>query len=198
MIITVFAQKGEQSKTTTALNIMAAAAQPGVLVDLDVLQGDSMKFAGSMPGVEFTNKPQWTAKQGRGLVVIDTPPTVNTVVMDALRMSDIVVCPCTPYQLSIEALGRTFETIELAREKNPKLIARVLFTRVDKTQFTAGVITGTRVLSMWPVLDAQIPQRKAEFEKAVAKRCPVVLNSASGAGAQSYRAAARELFENGK
>jgi cellulose biosynthesis protein BcsQ len=198
MIITVFAQKGEQSKTTTALNIMAAAEQPGTLVDLDVLQGDSMKFAGSMPGVEFTNKLHWSGKQSKGLIVIDTPPTVNTVVMEALRMSDMVICPCTPYQLSLEALERTFETIELAREKNDRLIARVLFTRVDRTQFTSGVITGTRVLSMWPVLQAEIPQRKTEFEKAVAKRCPVILNSRAGAGAVAYRAAVQELFKDAK
>jgi cellulose biosynthesis protein BcsQ len=66
MYITVLIQKGGETKSTTTVNLAAAFAQyrPGVVVDTDVQQCRSMKYAGSIPQVQFTHTLPPTANPG--------------------------------------------------------------------------------------------------------------------------------------
>lgn len=197
MIITVLAQKGEQSKTTTAVNIMAASGRGGFLVDLDDQQCDASKYAPSMPAVEFM--PSFPKNPKRtDLIVVDTSPRIIPVTMEALAVSNLVIIPVTPRAASLEALARTFDTIDLARDKNQNLIARVVFTQVDRTQLTAGMIMAAEALSAWPVARTKIPNRKNDFDKAFTARRPIVFNSPRNAGAVAYRELVGELFNNAK
>lgn len=196
MFITVAAQKGEQAKSTTAVNLMAAFQDLYQdkffrLVDLDDQQCDTMRFVDGLPGVAFTGA--LPAQSANGLTVVDTAPSVSKELMSALVKSDLVIIPCTPATLSLEALARTFQTIRLARDHNSKLIARVLFTRANNTQNTQGIVTCARALSEWPVFETIIPNRHAEFERAAAARVPAVLKSPRGAGSVAYRALAKEV-----
>jgi len=195
MRIIVAAQKGEQTKTATTVNLAAALAETGrkgFVVDLDSQQHDAMKYAGSIEGVEFLTAMPNVVPQGY-FVVVDTAPQIVTATGKAFLHSDLVLIPCTPLGPSLESLARTFETIDLARQQNPSLIAAVTFTRVDRSAYSAGVIAAARVLSMWGVTEACVPLRTMDFERAFAARRPVVLNAPKSAGAVAYRALGKEV-----
>ncbi len=61
------------------------------------------------------------ALEGYDFVLIDLPSNVdrrNTVVVNGLTMSDFVLIPVEPSQISLNALPDTFELIDYARNKN--------------------------------------------------------------------------------
>lgn len=197
MFITVFSQKGEQAKTSTAVNLAAALAKGGrrgTIVDLDPQQSDALKFTGSIDGVVFTDILPAIAPDGE-FVMVDLSPFVGPQTGVALLRSDLVLVPCTPHAASTAAAARTFETIALARQKRPELQALLAFTRVDKSQHAVGVLSSARAFAEWPVAQTVIPARLMEFERAFAARRPVVCSAPKSLGALAYCALAREIEE---
>lgn len=197
MYLTVLAQKGAQTKTTTSVNLAAAlsATRPGILVDVDFQQCDATKYQGSIPGVEWTSEVPEAAPDG-GFVVVDTPPQIVDVTGEALLRSDVAIIPCTTQLESLESLARTFQTIELARQKNERLFALIVFTCVDRSQYAQGIIEAARVLAQWPVTKAKIPERKMDLQKAFAARRPVLFNSPKSGASVAYRELTAEILSN--
>jgi len=182
MFITVAAQKGAQTKTSTAVNLAAALAlsRPGTIVDIDSQQQDATRYEGSVANIHWTQQIPARARVGE-FVVVDTPPQVVDATGVAFSRSDLILIPCTPQAASLESLARTFETIEIARRKNQKLVAVVVFTCVDRSQYAAGVMAAAGVLSMWPVTKTFVPSR------------PIVTNAPKSAGATAYKQLAQEV-----
>lgn len=187
MFITIAAQKGAQGKTATAVNLAAvfARSRKGILCDVDFQQGDAHRYEGNIERVVWTKALPERAEKG-GFVIVDTPPKIEEIHGQAFRRSDLVVIPCTPQGESLESLARTFQTIATAREFNEKLIAMVVFTCVDRSQYSAGAIAAARVLSEWEPAKSEVPLRKMDFERAFIARRPVVLNSPKSSVTLAY------------
>jgi chromosome partitioning protein len=108
-IITVAQQKGGSGKTTVAVNLAVAAVRAGhsvAVIDTDP-QGSLgrwfmtrlERFDGA-PDMEFSTASAWGVGYEVGklarehdLVIIDTPPKVDTDLKPALRAADLVLVP---------------------------------------------------------------------------------------------------------
>jgi cellulose biosynthesis protein BcsQ len=159
------------TKSTTTVNIAAALAERGgrgCVVDTDTRQLDASRFA--VPGCETVSSLQAIAGD---FAVIDTPPQPEGAI-PAMLLASVVVIPCTPELLSLEALARTFEAIEVARQQNLNLRAVVLFTRCGNSVRHQTFREVAGALSAWPVSPIWIPARDDAFERAVSSRVPVV------------------------
>jgi chromosome partitioning protein len=121
--IALIAQKGGVGKTTMAVNLAVAAGLKTALFDLDpqesaVIWADRRKAA--FPHVEFLTErrlPDGLAaaeKQGFTLAIIDTPPAAGPQAFTAAQAADLVLVPCRPSLVDLDAIRRTAQLIKSA------------------------------------------------------------------------------------
>ena len=99
--------------------------QTTVLLDLD-RQSSSAKWGDhrdkDTPAVLSTHSErlpktlQLAEENGAGFVVIDTAPHTESAALDAARAADLVIVPCKPDLVSIQAIGATIDLIHLAKQ----------------------------------------------------------------------------------
>lgn len=82
-------------------------------------------------------------KSAYDVIIIDTPPTLSTLVINALTASDALVIPALADAYSLQGLGQLRNTIEAVQEAtNPDLtIAGILLTKYDKRKVLTRTIS---------------------------------------------------------
>jgi chromosome partitioning protein len=121
--IALIAQKGGVGKTTIAVNLAVTAGIPTVLFDLDqqesaVMWADRRKT--DLPHVEFLTERRLSeglrsAEQGKfALAIIDTPPAAGPQAFTAAQAADLVLIPCRPSLVDLDAIRRTAQLIKSA------------------------------------------------------------------------------------
>ena len=122
-VITVIQQKGGSTKTTTVMNIAGALMEMRFsvkVVDMNIEQQSASRWA--KRGDEFSSvvlrisdkKPRKDIEELRKKtewVIIDTPPELMSSAMKAALLSDLLIIPCLPSPLDLEAAE---ETVDLA------------------------------------------------------------------------------------
>lgn len=122
-IITLAAQKGGVGKTTLAVNLAVAAQLAGrktALFDLDPQESAtawSERRKADLPHVEpisarrLGQAIEAAAANGFELTIIDTPPAAGTEAAEAVQRADLVVIPCRPSLIDLDAIKRTAQLI---------------------------------------------------------------------------------------
>lgn len=174
-IITVAQQKGGSGKTTLTVNLAVALRRQGLRVavlDTDP-QGSLGRWfmervdrMGEDEGLAFTTSSAWGAsyeaeklKSRFDVVLIDTPPKIESDLRPALRVADLVLVPVASSQVDLWA---TEGVLDLAdREHRPVLI--VLNRVRPNTRLGAEVAAGAAALGV-EVARSQIAHRVAYAE----------------------------------
>ena len=121
--VALIAQKGGVGKTTVAVNLAVAAGAKAALFDLDpqesaVIWADRRKA--EAPHVEFLTERRLpdglkaAANQGFVLSIIDTPPAAGPQALSAAEAADLVLVPCRPSLVDLDAIRRTAQLIKSA------------------------------------------------------------------------------------
>jgi chromosome partitioning protein len=122
-IITLAAQKGGVGKTTLAVNLAVAAQVAGLktaLFDLDPQESAtawSERRKAEFPHVEpisarrLNQAVDAAEANGFDLTVIDTPPAAGAEVVAAAQRADLVLIPCRPSLVDLDAIKRTAQLI---------------------------------------------------------------------------------------
>jgi chromosome partitioning protein len=121
--IALIAQKGGVGKTTIAVNLAVAAGLRTILFDLDqqesaVIWADRRKS--DSPHVEFLTERRLydglkAAEQGKfDLAIIDTPPAAGPQAYTAAQAANLVLIPCRPSLVDLDAIRRTAQLIKSA------------------------------------------------------------------------------------
>ncbi len=121
--IALIAQKGGVGKTTIAVNLAVAAGLKTALFDLDqqesaVIWADRRKS--ESPHVEFLTERRLpealkAAEQGKfDLVIIDTPPAAGPQAFTAAQAADLILIPCRPSLVDLDAIRRTAQLVKSA------------------------------------------------------------------------------------
>ena len=174
-MIAVANQKGGSAKTTTTLNLGAALAKLGrqvLLIDAD--------------------------PQGH---LIDCPPSLGVLTVNALSAADTVLIPMTGDYYSLLGVGLLLTTVEDARrELNPTLsVLGVLPTRMARTVNAHEVLQqacetlGDRVV----IFPRPIPET-VKFREAAALGQPLIHYAPDSPGARAYMQLAEEIANGGK
>ncbi|MFL5280054.1 MAG: AAA family ATPase [Rhodopila sp.] len=114
--IALIAQKGGVGKTTVAVNLAVATGSKAALFDLDpqesaVIWADRRKA--EFPHVEFLTERRLpdglkaAERQGFTLAIIDTPPAAGPQAFTAAQAADLVLIPCRPSLVDLDAIRRT-------------------------------------------------------------------------------------------
>jgi len=121
--IALIAQKGGVGKTTLAVNLAVSAGPKAALFDLDpqesaVIWADRRKS--ETPHVEFLTERRLpdglkaAEAQGFTLAIIDTPPAAGPQAFTAAQAADLVLIPCRPSLVDLDAIRRTAQLLKSA------------------------------------------------------------------------------------
>ena len=130
-------------------------------------------------------------------VLIDCPPSLGLLTLNALVAADEVVIPIQCEYYALEGLTQLIRTVGLVQESlNPSLgLGAILLTMYDgRTRLAAQVAEEVRTHFPDAVLRATIP-RTVRISEAPSYGQSVVTYEPNGVGAHSYREAARELAQ---
>lgn len=129
------------------------------------------------------------------VVLIDCPPSLGLVTLNALVASDEVLIPVQAEYYALEGLTQLWNTIERIRSAlNPRLhVSTMLLTMVDRrTRLSEDVEAEVREHFPAQVLETVIP-RSVRVSEAPSHSRSVVTYDPRSAGSIAYRKAALEL-----
>lgn len=135
-------------------------------------------------------RKRWTT------VLIDCPPSLGLVTLNALVSVDAVVVPLQAEFLALEGIGALGNTIERVKKRlNPKLhIAGVVLTMVDRRMtLSQQVEADVRAHYGELVFGTTIP-RNVRIAEAPSHGMPVLIYDNACAGAQAYILLASEFI----
>ena len=134
------------------------------------------------------------------IVIIDTPPSLGHLTINALTAATEVLIPVQCSYLAMKGLQQLLRTVDSVRERaNPEL--RVVGMLL--TMFDARTIHGEQVRDRLrehfgdEVFDTVIP-RTVAFDYATVAATPLVHYRPDSPGAQAYRRLAQEVLERGQ
>ena len=129
------------------------------------------------------------------LTLLDCPPALGPVTVNALGAADRVIVPVQAEYLALEGLVQFLETLDLTRrELNPALVLTgVLITMHDeRTRLAQDVEAELRSHLPEHVFDTVIP-RSVRVAEAPSHGVPVIEHAPDSRAAAAYGALAREL-----
>lgn len=133
-------------------------------------------------------------------VVIDCPPSLGLLTLNALTAADSVIVPIQAEYLALEGLSRLLQTVERVREglNQDLAIEGILITMVDvRMNLTRQVVAEVREHFGRQVFQTQVP-RNVRLGEAPSFGKPIILYDLRSSGAQAYLKLMREVVDNGK
>jgi chromosome partitioning protein len=127
--LALVSQKGGSGKTTLALNLAIAAAlqrKVAVIIDLDPQQSATRWArlrASEEPvilpghGPNLSDLVARAREGGADIAIIDTAPKSESAALTAAKVSDLVLIPCKPSNLDLDAVADTVNIVHLAKAK---------------------------------------------------------------------------------
>ena len=139
------------------------------------------------------------ARQRFDHVIIDTPPSLGLLTLNALVAADEVLLPLTCEYLALEGVTELINTVQRVRARlNPEVeIGGVLLTMADsRTNLGRQVAADVREFFKDKVFDTVIP-RNIRLGEAPSHGLPVLAYDRGSRGAVAYVALAREILAGG-
>jgi chromosome partitioning protein len=219
-------QKGGVAKTTTTLNLGVALKEQGhevLLVDLDpqgnltieeiIRQGEvdvavsSIDLAGaelalsSMIGRERAlEKALVSVKEKYNYILVDTPPSLGLLTINALVASNGVIVPVQCEYLSLRGLVQLENTLSMIRENlNPDVaIEGILPTMFDKRLLHSKEAVDILKENFGDLVYNTKIRKTIRYAEAPVKGQSVLSYDPSGDAAELYRDLAKEVLNGAK
>ena len=138
------------------------------------------------------------ARRRYDFIVIDCPPSLGLLTLNALTGADSVLIPVQTEYFALEGLGQLLNTIKIVRQHlNPDLeIEGVLLTMYDsRLRLSNQVAAEVRRYFGDRVFEAVV-QRNVRVSEAPSFGKPVLLYDAISSGSKNYMALAGEVIRN--
>jgi chromosome partitioning protein len=138
-------------------------------------------------------------KESYDYVIIDAPPSLGLLTVNALVASDAVLIPIQCEYYALEGISQLLRTVHLVRQHlNPALaILGVLLTMHDpRTNLSQQVIDEVRSHFGAKVFQTIIP-RNIRLSEAPSHGLPITLYDPRSRGAEAYQALAQEVIQLG-
>ncbi len=131
-------------------------------------------------------------------IIIDCPPSLNTLTINSLTASDAVLVPIQCEYFALEGLSQILNTIELIKNKlNPFLIMEgIVFTMYDsRTNLSALVVEDVKKHLNNKIYKTIIP-RNIRLAEAPSYGEPITIYDPTSKGCEAYMWLADEVIEN--
>lgn len=136
-------------------------------------------------------------KDDYDFVIIDCPPSLNMLTVNALTTANTVLVPIQCEYYALEGLSQLLHTISLVKERlNEKLqIEGVVFTMYDaRTNLSLQVVENVKNNLDTTIYKTIIP-RSVRLAEAPSHGLPINKYDSRSTGAESYRMLAKEVID---
>jgi len=137
------------------------------------------------------------AKYPFDYILIDCPPSLNLLTVNALCAADSVLIPIQCEYYALEGLTQLMNTIQIVQRKlNTNLVIEgVVFTMYDgRTNLSNQVVEEVRKHLGAHTYKTIVP-RNIRLSEAPSYGLPITLYSSDSKGAEAYKALAQEVME---
>ena len=145
------------------------------------------------------NEIDWV-KDNYDFVIIDCPPSLNLLTVNAMTTADSVLVPIQCEYYALEGLSQLIHTVNLVKERlNPELdMDGVVFTMYDsRTNLSNQVVDNVKSNLKQKVYNTLIP-RNIRLAEAPSYGQPINVYDPKSAGSESYMALAEEVINNNR
>ena len=129
-------------------------------------------------------------------IIIDCPPSLNALTINALTTADSVLVPIQCEYYALEGLSQLIHTVNLVKERlNPDLdMEGVVFTMYDsRTNLSMQVVENVKQNLHENICETVIP-RNIRLTEAPSYGMPITVYDPKSTGADSYRKLAEEVI----
>lgn len=129
-------------------------------------------------------------------IIIDCPPSLNTLTVNAMTTADTVLVPIQCEYYALEGLTQLIHTINLVKKRlNPSLeIEGVVFTMFDaRTNLSLQVVENVKGNLKQNIYKSIIP-RSVRLAEAPSHGLPINIYDSKSTGAEAYRDLADEVI----
>lgn len=177
-----------------------------VVQNLDVLPGSielsslETEMLGQAEKDKALRKVIDTVKDEYDYVIIDCPPAVGIITVNALTASDACIIPVQCEYFSLEGLNQVLAAVEIVRSgMNPELkVEGILFTMFDsRTRLAQDVVNEVKNNIGERVFETLIP-RNIRLAEAPSNGMTILDYEGSSIGAERYRKLAAEILKDGE
>jgi chromosome partitioning protein len=176
-------------QSTTINNLLLAPS------NLD-LTGAEIELVGALGRENILKKSLLSAKDNFDFIIIDSPPSLGLLTINALCAADSVLIPVQCEYYALEGLTQLVNTVNLVKNNlNPNLVIEgVLLTMADfRTNLTKEVIQEARNYFKDKVYQTVIP-RNIRLTEAPSYGKPIALYDKDSIGAQKYEELSKEVL----
>ena len=180
--------------------------QKDVMENLDILPTNIDLSAAEIELIGVENKEFIVQKEVHKIrdrydfVVIDCPPSLSMLTINAMTTADSVLVPIQCEYYALEGLSQLIHTVELVKERlNPVLeIEGVVFTMYDaRTNLSLQVVENVKDNLEQNIYKTIIP-RNIRLAEAPSYGMPINKYDPKSAGAESYMRLADEVIHKGE
>jgi chromosome partitioning protein len=141
-----------------------------------------------------------TAKARYDFVIIDCPPSLGLLTLNALTAADSVLIPVQAEYFALEGLGQLLNTIKIVRQNlNPSLdIEGVVLTMFDTRLRLANQVADEVRRYFGDRVFRTIVQRNVRLSEAPSFGKPVLLYDVTSTGTRNYISLATEVIDRNR
>ena len=179
---------------------------PSIQERLDIIPSDMDLAGAEVELLEVKEKEKILKKKLAPVVgqydfiLIDCPPSLNLLTINALTAADTVLIPIQCEYYALEGLSQVLNTVNLVQKKlNPDLeVEGVVFTMYDsRTNLSLQVVENVKEHLNENIYKTIIP-RNVRLAEAPSHGMPINLYDGRSSGAESYRLLAAEVISRGE
>lgn len=162
------------------------------------LAGAEAELVGMIARDQRLKKSIDPIKKNYDYILIDCPPSLGNLTINALAASDSIIVPIQCEYYALEGLSQLIKTVQLVQKySNPNLqIEGVVLTMFDKrTNLSNQVTEDVRRYFNEKVYRTIIP-RNIQLSEAPSFGLPITLYDEKSKGAESYNSLAKEVIAN--
>ncbi len=200
----------KNNESTTVYNVLLDNASVDTAIKktecegLDILPADKNLVAANLELVDVPNREHRLQTVLRGMkeryqyVLIDCPPALDLLTLNALVAADSVLIPIQCEFFALEGISQLMDTIDKIRDafSHPIEIEGILLTMYDeRTNLTRQVADDLRDFFHDEVLATVIP-RSIRLAEAPSYGKPILMYDPRSRGAESYIKLAKEILAN--
>lgn len=205
-------EKQDVEKTVYELLVEECGIEECLIKDiqdnLDLLPSDVDLAGAEIELLEIENKESLLKaalnvkeiKEYYDFIIIDCPPSLNLLTINALTASDTVIVPIQCEYYALEGLSQVLKTVGLVKKKlNPGLeLEGVVFTMYDaRTNLSLEVVENVKENLNQNIYKTIIP-RNVRLAEAPSHGMPINAYDSRSTGAESYRLLAAEVISRGE
>ncbi len=188
------------SKTGSLMETIIPAGLPNLNLtpsDHTLLEADA-QLSGTIGRELILRKALTRARTYYDIILIDCPPNLGNLTLNAYLASDYLIIPCELSALALEGLEGILETVDTVNThlNHPIQILGILMTRVDRRNLVMNKTVMKKLHEVFAdkVFNTQI-MVNTDLNKAQLAGKPIFKHSANSTGARNYMTLANELME---